>query len=336
MTEFEKFKNIYTYLIMETTFQSFAHNKIPSVGKNNILYRPKTINEFIKSFKNIKWIYENDNINLLYTEEVINEAPGSIDYPGTLCDEILNVKNGKVFNYTEISSYINNTWKYYDILIDNFIPIKVLKFDFSKLNDSINSYDNILIDFKDKKILNKLKEFEKNKNAVGGFQYFDDICLFIFNTNRLLKKKTILHEFTHYIQRILDVEKIKTNKIKDREKLKFLKLDNTSLNDLILMLSNEDEIIPFVNEFCEDVYNVFKEYKKLNKDLEWTNDFIEYFVSTILNSEDLYNEKLVNIYLKVNEDLTPMFIIIGCYEYGIDWEKIKHIMYVENKIDKYE
>ena len=99
---------------------------------------------------------------------------------------------------------------------------------------------------------------------------------------------------------------------------------------MINILNDENEIIPYVNEFCEDVMNVFKEYQKINS-IEWSNSFFDFFIKTLLNSNDIYNEELLKVYKKVTNDLTPLYVTLGCFTYNIDIERIKHILYEENK-----
>jgi stage III sporulation protein AD len=180
-----------------------------------------------------------------------------------------------------------------------------------------------------------LEIFLNNKNANGASLYYNDLCTLIFNTQKYTKK-IILHEFTHYIQNLLNVETVKVKRNFDKNKLSFLNLSNNDLNVVIKILKDKNEIIPYINEFCEDIMNVFKEYQKINEGLEWSNTFIEYFLKMILNSQNLKDEKLFKLYKHItNNDLLPLYIVIGCYIFDIQWKRIEYILYVKNKEIKF-
>lgn len=328
MNDFEKFKNTYLAILFESSFHEFEKgNPIPYIKKP--LYFPKRRYEFIKALKNAKWIYDNENIKFLYTENIITEAPGSIDYPGTLCDKIISLKNSKVLTNKEVLSYINEDWKYYNELKEKGHSIKIFKFNFSNKEEMNKNFNIPNLDENTKEMY--VNEFLKNKNSKGSYFKFLNFSIFAFNIN--YTKKTILHEFTHYLQDILNVEKIKVKENLDKNKLKFLNLSDENLSVILEILKNGDEIIPYINEFCENVMNVFKEYQKLDKNLKWEdNSFIKYFIDVLLNSNNIKNEKFFNIYKKINdEDILPLYVVIGCFIYEIDLEKIKRIMYEENK-----
>lgn len=328
MNEFKKFENAYLAILFESSLHEFKKgNKNPFIKKP--LYSPKTKNEFKKALKNIKWIYDNEVIKLLYNEDIINESPGSIDYPGTLCDEILFSKNYKNMTNEEVLSFINKNWKYYNELKNSGKLIKIFKFDFSDKNDIRRNFHILNLD---EEILNEfINEYFENSNSNGSFMPLgNDIVIFSFNTKNY-SKKTILHEFTHYLQYILNVEKINAKNSLNLKKLNFLNLSKEDNKIIINILNDENEVIPYINEFCEDVMNVFKEYIKKFKNVEWSNTFIEFFIKTLLNSEDIRNEEFFKIYQKINNDLTPLYVTLGCFIYNIDLERIKHILYEENK-----
>ena len=310
MNDFEKFKNTYLAILFESSLHEFNKgNKNPYIKEK--LYSPKTKNEFKKALKNITWVYDNDDLDLLYVENVINEAPGSLDYPGTLCDKILSIENYKNLTNNEVLSYIDQNWKYYNELKEKGKTIKIFKFDFSDKNSIKENFHILNLD---KNILNEfINEYLNNLDAYGSFIPLGlDIMIFSFNIKKYTKK-TILHEFTHYLQHILNVEKVSVKDNLNKTKLEFLNLSEKQYIDILNILQDEDEIIPYVNEFCEDVMNIFKEYQKINQNLQWENNiFIEYFINTLLNSENIKQEKLFKLYKKICKDLTPLYIVLGC------------------------
>lgn len=328
--EFQTFLKVYEELIFESLKHNIKSNPIPNISKENLIYKPKVKNEIIKALNNINWFYDNEDIKFLYTENIILESPGSIEYPGSLCDQILNSKNNQTFTNNQICSFINEDWKYYKKLLKFGKSIKILKFDFGDVNEIQEIFKN------DEDILNiALEIFLNNKNANGASLYYNDLCTLIFNIKKYTKK-TILHEFTHYIQNLLNVETVKVKKNLDKNKLSFLNLSNDDLSVVIEILKDKNEIIPYVNEFCEDIMNVFKEYQKINEGLEWSNTFIEYFLKMILNSQNLKDEKLFKLYKHItNNDLLPLYIVIGCNIFDIQWKRIEHILYVKNKEIKF-
>ena len=327
--EFETFKNAYLAILFESALKMMETNPCPMVTEEDILYAPKTKNEFIKALKNVEWIYDNEKIDLLYNENIIYEAPGSMDYPGTLCDKIMSCKNFEKLLNNEVISYINKDWKYYNELNKKGKTITIFKFEFSDINDIKEKFCLPGLNENLKELY--VSKFLNNSNAFGCIIKFIDLYVFCFNIN-LYTKKTILHEFTHYLQHILNVEIVKIKDDLDNDKLKFLNLTNNDLKIIIDCLKNRREIIPYVNEFCETVMDVFKEYQKLKKDLEWSNTFIEYFIKVLLNSEDIRNEELFKIYKKVsNNDMLPLYIALGCFIFEIDLNRIKKIMFEENK-----
>ena len=71
--EFETFKNAYLAILFESALKMMETNPCPMVTEEDILYAPKTKNEFIKALKNVEWIYDNEKIDLLYNENIIYE-----------------------------------------------------------------------------------------------------------------------------------------------------------------------------------------------------------------------------------------------------------------------
>ena len=330
MIKFKNYVNAYLAILMESSLHEFNKgNKIPYIKKP--LYLPKMKAEFKNALKNSHWIKDNEKINFLYLENnVINESPGSIEYPGTLCDKIFSIENYKNLSNDEVLTYINKDWKYFHELKNHGKTIKIFKFDFSNENDIRENFHILNLD---KNTLNEyVNEFLKNQDSNGAFIPLGfDMALFIFNTKNY-SKKTILHEFTHYIQHLLNVEKANVKKNIDIEKIKFLKLSKNNIDTIIDILKNEYEIIPYVNEFCEDVMNVYnKYYKNKNNELQFGNNiFIEYFINKLLNSNNIIKENLFKMYKECSADLTPLYITLCCFIYEIDLEKVKHILFKEN------
>lgn len=329
MNSFESFKNAYLAILFESSLHEFNKgNKTPYIKKS--LYSPKIKNEFKKAFKNIHWINDNENINFLYLENaVINESPGSIEYPGTLCDKIFNIENYKNLSNDEVLSYIDKDWKYFNELKEHGKLIKIFKFDFSNEDDIRQKFHMLNLDG------NTLNEFVnenlKNQDSNGSFMPLGfDMVIFTFNTKKY-SKKTILHEFTHYLQYLLNVEKINVKENIDVKKMNFLNLSKNNVDIIINILKNEDEIIPYINEFCEDIMNVYKEYYQNKTDeLRFGNNiFIEFFINTLLNSDNVNEEKLFKMYKKCFTDLTPLYVTLCCFIYEIDLEKVKHILFKE-------
>lgn len=330
MNSFESFKNAYLAILIESSLHEFSKgSKIPYIKKP--LYLPKIKTEFKNALKNCHWIKDDEKINFLYLENnIINESPGSMEYPGTLCDKIFSIENYKNLSNDEVLTYIDKDWKYFNELKNHGKMIKIFKFDFSNENDIRQNFHMLNLD---KNTLNEfVNEFLKNQDSNGSFIPLGfDMVVFIFNTKNY-SKKTILHEFTHYIQHLLNVEKINVKGNINIKKIKFLNLSKNNVDIIIDILKNEDEIIPYINEFCEDVMNVYKEYyKNKNNKLQFGNNiFIEYFINTLLNSNNIIKEKLFKMYKKCSADLTPLYVTLCCFVYEIDLEKVKQILFKEN------
>ena len=70
-----------------------------------------------------------------------------------------------------------------------------------------------------------------------------------------------------------------------------------------------------------NVYN--KYYKNKNNELQFGNNiFIEYFINTLLNSNNIIKENLFKMYKEYSTDLTPLYVFICCMIFNVNKNEI--------------
>lgn len=70
-----------------------------------------------------------------------------------------------------------------------------------------------------------------------------------------------------------------------------------------------------------NVYN--KYYKNKNNELQFGNNiFIEYFIKTLLNSNNIIKENLFKMYKECSADLTPLYVFTCCMVFNVNKNEI--------------
>ena len=81
---------------------------------------------------------------------------------------------------------------------------------------------------------------------------------------------------------------------------------------------DEDEIIPFINEFCSSVIDLYKKFYQ-NKD---RLVFFHFILDNILVKTNIDEDFFTN-YRQVSTDLLPLYVFIACWVYDIEYKKFE-------------
>lgn len=306
MNELKKFLDVYASILFESQQGDVISSK-------NMISKPlneQDLKELIDTMILVN--PDKDDIEILYDpNNLLNESKNYSD----ILVAILNSKSGKIFNKERIISLVNKKWYLFKNFLKVVHPFYVFKFNFLNKEDVKNVFKTYVT--ADDEILNYYGErFVNNSGDSNGVYLhsnnFKVICL---NTNKQINLSLIIHEFTHYIQDILNYEKVKFRKnVKfDDNKISFLNLNNDELN-ILNECFTENEIMPYINEFIEYLIKIFNEYNK--KLIVSPEIFIEFTLKSLLN-EKIYESELFENYQKLTNDLIPLYIFICCMVFNV-------------------
>lgn len=312
-----KFIKAYNHIILETALEKMKNSRVASASRKNLLYKPKSLNEILASFNNAFWID--------YEDDIIVES-NLIDPIEDLCEKVLNAKEKITFTNNEALSLIDSSWRFYNDLKSNGKPLIFLKFNFSDESQMTKSLSYLMsaID-NESDIKTFMESFKDHSNSYGVFIDFDDSSFFLLNSIKYTKR-TIVHEFIHYALCIIDESSkvhYEMNKI-DSEMLNFLNISNEMKKEILDVLNDEDEAIAHLSECYEGIINAWNEHKNLGIKKK---DYVDYFLSVILNSNDIENEDIFKMYKLMNEDMLPLYVMIVCYKYDLNWKSLKSFIF---------
>ena len=136
-----------------------------------------------------------------------------------------------------------------------------------------------------------------------------------------MRRQTIYHELSHYIQFIGNIHLTNSIEITEiefnsNEKLNRLKTLGVTLVDLNYYFSTE-EYATHVDTLC---INLWKTYCNYPKKQIWT--FISDLHKSILNNEKFEESELFKLYHEVNGDISGLIMLIAAKLLNIKYEKI--------------
>ena len=216
---------------------------------------------------------------------------------------------------------LNKKWKLFKKFIPYIKPFYVFKFDFSNEEEIKRVYktyiaaDEDVLDFYSKKFVNTFK------NSNGVYLHSNDFKAICLNTSKTINVSLIIHEFTHYIQDVFNYENIKFDDefLFDENKISFLNLNKEELN-ILHQIFVENEIMSHINEFIEYLIIILKDYKKHIKiDLDI---FIEFLQKSFVNNSHIYQSELFKKYIKITNDLAPLYVFICCMVFNVNKNEI--------------
>lgn len=216
---------------------------------------------------------------------------------------------------------MNKKWKLFKKFIPYIKPFYVFKFDFSNEEEIKRVYktyiaaDEDVLDFYSKKFVNTFK------NSNGVYLHSNDFKAICLNTSKTINVSLIIHEFTHYIQDVFNYENIKFDDefLFDENKISFLNLNKEELN-ILHQIFVENEIMSHINEFIEYLIIILKDYKKHIKiDLDI---FIEFLQKSFVNNSHIYQSELFKKYIKITNDLAPLYVFICCMVFNVNKNEI--------------
>lgn len=303
-----KFKN-YVNAYVSILFESQQHDVISS---NNMISKPLSEHDLKKLIDTMILVNPSkDNIKILYD-------PENYDY---ILTSILNSESGQIFNKSKIKSLLNKKWNLYKKFIPYIKPFYVFKFNFSNKEEIKRVYkiyiaaDEDILDFYSKKFVNN------SGNSNGVYLHSNDFKAICLNTNKPINISLIIHEFTHYIHDVFNYENVEFDDefLFDENKISFLNLNKEELN-ILHEIFIEDEIMPYINEFIEHLIVIINDYKKhIKVDL---NIFIEFLQKSFVNNSDIYKSELFKKYVKITNDLTPLYVFICCMVFNVNKKEI--------------
>lgn len=216
---------------------------------------------------------------------------------------------------------LNKKWKLFKKFIPYIKPFYVFKFNFSNEEEIKRVYktyiaaDEDVLDFYSKKFVNT------SKNSNGVYLHSNDFKAICLNTSKTINVSLIIHEFTHYIQDVFNYENIKFDDefLFDENKISFLNLNKEELN-ILHQIFVENEIMSHINEFIEYLIIILKDYKKHIKiDLDI---FIEFLQKSFVNNSHIYQSELFKKYIKITNDLAPLYVFICCMVFNVNKNEI--------------
>lgn len=312
MIKFKNYMNAYVSIL----FESQQHDVISS---NNMISKPLSEHDLKKLIDTMILVNPSkDNIKILYDpENLLNESKNYSD----ILISILNSESGQIFNKSKIKSLLNKKWNLYKKFIPYIKPFYVFKFNFSNEEEIKIVYktyiaaDEDILDFYSKKFVNN------SGNSNGVYLHSNDFKAICLNTNKPINISLIIHEFTHYIQDVFNYENVEFDDefLFDENKISFLNLNKEELN-VLHEIFIEDEIMPYINEFIEYLIVIINDYKKhIKVDL---NIFIEFLQKSFVNNSDIYKSELFKKYVKITNDLTPLYVFICCMVFNVNKNEI--------------
>lgn len=316
MNDFEKYINTYLKLLFES-------KKFDIISDDNLITKPMDADDLKNILKNMI-IVNNNASKSLYFPQFNNIIHESRDFEDILI-KISNVQEKKIFTKEEILSSMNVNWKYFKQFQRKVEPFYVFKFSFSNDSEIKKFYQQFFI-LSDEEMEVNINAWKKQtKNAHGVYikhLSFRAICL---NTLNKFQFYTIVHEFTHYLQDVLNIEKSSTQKQNyfDINKIKFLNLsnENNQLLKTIFINQKNSEINSYVNECIYVLKEIFKRYKRnvqiknLQKDY-----FIEYVIKS-LTSKNIHKSEIFQNYQILCDDLLPLYVFICVLIFNINKRK---------------
>jgi len=314
MKELEQYIKSYMNILMESWKNDVLSDK-------NMISKPLTLNQLESLIASTEFIDpDNDDIDILYDPDDITLFSES-RYFHDIIDLILDAKNGEIFRDERILMFIDRRWKFFDRLKANVKPFYVFKFDFDDidvLTGIIKTYMYALDDDTARSYAKKWMTRSDQSAAAYVYSSGVDFKAFFINTKNGVSKSTVIHEFTHYLQDVLDIYKIDDSPIDvDESKLKFLGMSDEELKSLKKILV-DDEIWPYANELIGVLAHVYAECKAKIKPMRLSSSmFIEYAIRT-LTSEDLFDSDLYAAVQKHQpESADALYVFVACIIFNI-------------------
>ena len=313
-------------------------NEIKKYNKiyNEILFediKPKDL--FKKIFNTVILINDTDKINLIY-ENTILEMAGTIKDSNRLSKYINSIKSGSFINKKILLENLENDWTYFNLIKKSSdFKFHVFKFNFLS-NIEIGEFYNKFYSkyYKNENIDNFIKDFKQIYNDKQGiFTYDEDSkrSWFLFNTNPFNRftNKTILHEFTHFLQCKYNVE-INDEEFKDFDKYEhILKMFNINKNMVSYLLMKE-EFYPHLNDLCNILKLIF--ISKNNKYDEFLLEFYDE-INTLKNIKDVLNKKILFKIIDIDNNESLLYFIILVFKCHFKENFVKNVIEKEIKND---
>ena len=324
-----KFDKIYNSIKKELSFDNFNNifsesTKVFDLEYCDVLHPIKSI-----------LIDKDGHDNIFSNDYIINEAKFGFDE--RFAKWISSLKCPTIIDKLDIIEKVEPTWKYYNLLknCENTKPLIVAIFNWNSEIEIKNLWYNILREIKDysnvdKIIQNKVQFYLTNK-AGGLLERYNAFDLMTIN-KQYLNNVLVIHEFTHYIQDILNVFIDKS----EEEKFKKLKINLTAIEKEKLAISFElkqytiDELIDqFFSSIENDVYlnshvqlMLVKMYRELNLKNE---NFVNYIIEKIENYDynKTYSEQWDLIGFTKYDKIALLFLLLCCH-FNMFWNKIKN------------
>jgi hypothetical protein len=320
----EKFQKIYNEIKNELSFSSF--NNIFSESTKVFDLEPCDVLHPIKRIL----IDKDGHDNIFSDDYIVNESKFGFDE--RFAEWISSLKCPTIIDKSDIIQKVEPTWKYYHLLknSENTKPLIVAIFNWKSKFEIEDLWKSILRDLKiysnvDKIIENKLQFYLTNK-AGGLLERYNSFDVLAIN-KAYLNNTLIIHEFTHYIQDILNIFIDKS----EEEKLKKLKMNLTFAEKEKLTKSFElktytiDELIDqFFSALENDVYlnshvqiMLSKMIKELNLSCEDIIEKIETYYY-----DKTYSEQWNLIGFTKYDKIALLFLLLCCH-FDMFWNKIK-------------
>lgn len=314
MNEFEKYNKVYKELLFEDI---------------------KLKDPLRKIFNIVISINDTDKINLIY-EDIISEMAGTIKDSNMLSKYINSIKSGSFINKKILLENLENDWTYFN-LIKKSSNFKFYIFKFNFLADAeISEFYNKFYSkyYKNENINDFIKDFKQNYNDKQGIFTYDENSgrsWFLFNTNpfKRFTNKTILHEFTHFLQYKYNVE-ISDEEFKDFDKYERI-LKTFGINkDMISYLLMKEEFYPQLNDLCSILKLIF--ISQDNKSDEFLSEFYNE-INTLKNIKDVINKKILFKIINIDNNESLLYFIILVFKCHFKEDTVKNVIEKEIKND---
>ena len=282
----------------------------------------------ITSFSQLRLIYQyclrNDNTIPLNSNDLkiaFSKAIKIIDQNKIIKQQTINYKqqnfinsinlskNGQQYNKEKILSLLSKKFQYYRNIktSNNILPFYIYKIDFKNQKQIYQLFDRFINqDNKEIKQQN-VRFFIDNFSNCNGLllPFINNLVFFLLNKNNY-SDITIMHQFTHYLQLILDVQISQKIDFTNQQlnKIKYLGINQNYLNYLF----NQKQFIPHINDCC----TVLKEiYLKEFSNNFTKKQFINYLIQYAKNLNNTFNiHHIFNIYLYYNKDISNFYTFI--------------------------
>lgn len=312
LTEIAGLKNNNNILESRKQLTNLFESWIPQ-SRRQIISKNK-IRQFLDSFIVI------EDRKILLTEDL-----NSLNFPIGLINKISNTFDIVDVTFKDLCDVTNKDWKYYHLfesLKDSNYVIHICKFNFNQPQIFFNSFfkgnDNIEED---------IEYFKHNmKHKLGLYSRVENDIFILLN--KPVKTTIILHEITHMIQDLfnIDVNYAVQDKLQGLYNLKIKSRLQISFEEFIEMFDS-NEIYPWTYDLCNDLNVIYEQ--TVDKSITHISWIKQTLFKLDLNDPNIMQDPFVLLYANVIGNVSGMQFFIGSYLANVCHDQIK------NKIIEY-